>query len=632
MSKKALPWLAVLLLAAVLGFGWMQAHSSVRKSVDFSQQAFTGSDSCRECHEERHASWHDTYHRSMTQAANAQTVRGDFNGEAHTYWGYTIRPVQEEGRYYFDYYQPGSEALLQRLEITRTVGSRRYQQYLAQTNETDGNFYRLEMLWHIEDARWVHLNGAFLGSDAQSFDSHTAIWNQNCIFCHNTGITPGMNNYDEIVDKARRGEPYDLQKDSMFDSHVAELGIACESCHAAGEYHLQVSDQLFRKYYMHFTDSADNSIVNPSRLSQQRSLDVCGQCHGQRTPKTLALARTWMEDGPTYRPGDLLQMHVNPVLRESQLPTQKTDLFASRFWADGTPRLTAYEYQGILMSACRQDERLTCMSCHDMHGGDVNGMLEPTMRSNAGCVECHAALVADPTPHTGHAADSSGSLCYDCHMPKMTYGIMTFHRNHKIESPDPVLEFAIDKPNACVNCHVDRSAEWVVQASAELWPGSVEVTEGYSTAVQSLQSLHSGDPVERGIAAYHMGLDDAALPLGRRQFLIPHLLYAMSDDYPGIRRFAHRSLTAIVDHLATNDASLRGFQAALLPFDFIADAEAREQVLSVAQARLDALDVSNWPAPPTGALMGADYRLQRETLERLRAEAHASNKAIDIGE
>jgi hypothetical protein len=41
---------------------------------------FVGSDACRACHPGAHASWHDTYHRTMTQVTSPESVTGDFDG------------------------------------------------------------------------------------------------------------------------------------------------------------------------------------------------------------------------------------------------------------------------------------------------------------------------------------------------------------------------------------------------------------------------------------------------------------------------------------------------------------------------------------------------------------------------
>jgi len=630
MVKKIIFGSLFVVLALNLYWFWQAQVKAAEQPVNFSHENYVGSASCVDCHKDRHRSWEKTYHRTMTQEATADSVVGDFNGEPQTYWGYTVRPVQRNGRYYFAYYDGQTDAFLNEVEIVRTVGSRRYQQYLTQTDFTEGNYYRLELLWHIEDQRWVHLNGAFLDSDKQGFSQHNAIWNQNCIFCHNTGITPGMTNYDELAALSRAGQSIDVFNDSRFQSHVTELGISCESCHAPGQTHSEVSRNPLRKYALHFNDLSDPSIVHPAELEQQESLSVCGQCHGQRTPKDLQLARTWMESGPTYRPGDDLEDHVNPVYRSSQVHGQAADVFAARFWADGTPRLTAYEYQGIMQSACQQDTELTCMSCHNMHGGDPKGMIDPEMRTNQACADCHQDYVAQPAAHSGHADDSTGSLCYDCHMPKMTYGIMTFHRNHHIESPVSHAELAIEKPNACVACHLDKTDQWLYETSQQLW--QQPLPDHSHGQIQSLVELHSGDPVQRALAAYQMAHQFESLPAGQRLFLIPHLLLAMEDQYPAIRRFSHKALQLILEGNQAAYPELTALSEAVSGFDFIADQAARDQVISAVRQWQQHQDLSHWPEPPEGAMLLPGYQLNRQLIDPLLAEALRSDKVIHIGE
>ncbi|WP_179952211.1 ammonia-forming cytochrome c nitrite reductase subunit c552 [Marinicella rhabdoformis] len=619
------------MLATATFYAWHVTGKAVDQKVDFHQGDYTGSDTCQDCHQDRYDSWHRTYHRTMTQETSPETVLGDFNGKPQTYWGYTIKPIKRNNRYYFAYHDGTTGAFLSEVEIVRTVGSRRYQQYMAQTEATQGNYYRLELLWHIEDQRWIHLNGAFLGSDQQSFSAHTGIWNQNCIFCHNTGITPGMSNYNELANRSRSGEAVDVSIDALFQSEVTELGIGCESCHSPAATHSELSSQIMRKYYLGLTDARDPSVVNPNHVDQQASLSICGQCHGQRTPETLALAKVWMEEGPTFRPGDDLETHVNPVWQDSQVDTQQHDLFKSRFWADGTARLTAYEYQGIVQSACTQDPTFTCQSCHTMHGGDVKGMIEPENRTNQACASCHLDLVTDPSPHTGHKPDSPGSLCYDCHMPKMSYGIMTFHRNHRIESPQTENELSISKPNACVACHLNKTDDWLINETQAFWDQKSAPYQPHHM-IQSLVELHSGDPVQRAVAAYQMGHHFESLSAKNRLFLLPHLLLGLQDNYPAIRRFSYKSLNQILSATQNEHPELQVLSEHLVSFDFIGNTEQRAPFYKNTMNWLNHVDTKNWPTPPEGSMLKSNYQIDWEMITPLRNQALTTDKVIHIGE
>src|SRR6185295_12705340 len=118
-------------------------------------------------------------------------------------------------------------------------------------------------------------------------------------------------------------------------------------------------------------------------------------------------------------------------------------VFAARFWDDGTARLTAYEYQGLLQSPCTQRGSLTCISCHGMHDGDPRGQLRPSAAREAGdgaCTACHDQLasVEAKARHSHHDAAGAGARCADCHMPRIVYGVLDIHRSHRIEIPDPV--------------------------------------------------------------------------------------------------------------------------------------------------------------------------------------------------
>jgi predicted CXXCH cytochrome family protein len=633
MNRKNMPIIILLLTLIITLILFFYAKKSTDITVDFHKGNYIGSKECKDCHEERYDSWAKTFHKTMTQEATSSSVAGRFDGSKQTYWGITIRPIKINNLYYFEYLNPETEEILYTLQIKRTVGSRRYQQYLAQTDNTQGNYYRLELLWHIEDNRWVHLNGAFLGGDHQSFDNHTAIWNQNCIFCHSTGIQPNMTNYDKIIQSTKQGKPLNLRIDSRFESHVTDLGIACEACHANGDKHSKLNQNPIIKYYLHLTDKDDKSIVNPSKLSAKRSMDICGQCHGQRTPKTYELAKIWMDIGPTYRPGDDLQEHVNPVWKKSLINSESSDIFKQRFWNDGTPRLTAYEYQGVLQSQCHIAGNLTCNDCHSMHEGNPKGMIKEDKLTNKACYKCHEDYAKNLTQHTAHSENSEGSLCYNCHMPKITYGIMTVHRSHKIESPNPIEEFSHDKPNACVSCHIDKSSDWVKKKSSSIWP---QITDKKpiktKETLQSLLSLHSGDPVERAIAAVNISYKGDLYKAQDKAIFIPHLLYSMSENYPAIRRFSYKTLMSIINQLTKESTSFIPIQQSLQYFDFITDLNSRTIQLDKVWAIYNNMDKSNWEAPPTGSLLNQSYQLDLKALKLLRNISLQENKVINIGE
>lgn len=635
------------LLIALLAFGllapsgWFlwQAWTAIAQPVDSSALAYVGSSVCAQCHDDRHSSWHVTYHRTMTQLATADSVQGKFDGRALDYAGIRVRPVRDNGRFYFDYYDVASGNKLNRISIDKTVGSHRYQQYLTRLPE-DGTHVRLHYLWHNRDQRWVHMNGAFLGPDGRDFDEHVAIWNQNCIFCHNTGPQPRMTNYEDLQARARLGEAVDVSRDSRFESEVAELGISCETCHGPGERHAALADSFHVRMAMRLAPGRDASIVNPVRLDARLGSHVCAQCHAQRMIPDSDTLRRMMDSGPEYRPGMDLHDHVTPVSRDTVVPVLgHEDLFKLRFWADGTPRLTAYEYQGMTQSACYQQAELSCMDCHSMHAGDPAGQITDRNRGNAPCLRCHqdfrreSQLVA----HSKHSADSPGSLCYNCHMPHLNYGVMAIHRSHRIEVPDAQRDAATGRPNACLNCHVEKTPLWAANQLGQ-WTaphhddmGAFERLDGGPVTLSDLATVLVGDPAQKAVMAWRAGQPDLAQRGLERAWMVAYLLAAMDDVYPSTRRFSAQSLDAILsDWPDANAVAL--MQEALADFDFMGSAGERSEQLQRLLAVWSELDKSSWPTPPPQSGVNEGFRLPAALSEELIELGRRQDKQISIGE
>lgn len=615
--SAALLGLAVIALVAVgLASRWALAltRATLEGPIEKRPDGYVGSATCRSCHQDHHRSWHVTFHRTMTQEATARSVQGAFDGRIVEAWGGRVRPVTENGRYFFEYLRPDG-SVNHRYEVKRTVGSHRYQQYLTQLPETGGNYHRLHLLWHNGDRRWVHMNAAFLYSDDQHFGEQVTTWNPNCIFCHNTGPKPGMTNFAAVTAAMARGEGVSLLTHGRFESEVAELGIACEACHGPGEAHARLNRNPLRRYWLAHGDRPDPSIVNPARLDALASAQVCGQCHGQRLPPSAQAAEIWLTQGPTYRPGDDLFRHVRLVWPEEPGTPAKPDLYRARFWADRSPRLSAYELQGLLLSPCHQKAGLTCRDCHTAHGGDPKGMMRPEARTNAVCASCHQSIAEGLEAHTRHRADGPGSLCINCHMPEMVYGVMEIHRSHRIEIPDVAAARAASRPDPCTQCHLGATSAWA-EAALSGWrdtplPSALQDLDGEVPAFWL--ELFAGDPVQRAVAARTAGRPGRALDRQGARSVVGALLLAMDDDYPAVRRFAWHSARALAAGTAQLDLG-----EAFDRYDFTGPVSERESIRRAALETLRRAGVSGLP--------------DAQQVTQWRAQAAARGVQINIGE
>ncbi len=620
-------------MLVVVVAAWQMSSGLARLGVapDWIATDYVGSTVCADCHHDRHASWQRTFHRTMTQSASADSVRGLFDGRQLDAFGGRMRPVQRDGAYAFEYLDPQSGMPIATLPIARTVGSHRYQQYLTRDPDSE-TYYRLHYLWHIQDQRWVHMNAAFLGDDAQHFDAQWTTWNGNCVFCHNTGPEPRVSNVEQIRERAQRGEPVDVRSELRYETKVAELGIGCEACHGPGGEHLARMQRFDQRWLATIVSGSDRSMVNPARLSGARANDVCGACHAGRTLHDIAALDRWMSDGPSFRPGDDLSQHVVALGANTPSPAAHLpDLYRNRFWHDGSIRLSAYEYQGLQASACAVDEDLTCIRCHSMHGGDPAGMLPLANRGDAPCLRCHQGYRDRVAEHSGHAVESPGSRCMNCHMPRAVYGVMTIHRTHEISIPDVAASLAAGKPDACLNCHASEAPDFALRKDGAAHRGIVRQDGADPSLADGLVALLAGDPVRKAVAAFELGRVDQAPGQGELLIRVPWLIAALDDDRPAVRRFAWKSLNAIDAALARTARELR-MADVLAGFDFTAAADARAGSAQSIAASFAALDKRDWPQPAPATALDNQYRLDGAVLGRLRELGARSDKQIDIGE
>jgi len=144
--------------------------------------------------------------------------------------------------------------------------------------------------------------------------------------------------------------------------------------------------------------------------------------------------------------------------------------------------------------------------------------------------------------HTHHLANSSGSLCYNCHMPHTTYGLLKSIRSHTISSPNVQVTLNTGRPNACNLCHLDKSLGWTATKLTEWYriPTPNLSPEEQNTAASVLWALR-GDAGQRALLAWHMGWGPALKASGA-DWIPLYLSQLLTDPYSAVRYLAKRSL------------------------------------------------------------------------------------------
>lgn len=523
-------------------------------------EEFAGSETCRACHPDQYASWHRSFHRTMTQIASPQTVRGSFDNVALELDGETYRLERRGDEFWADMVDPDwtiqqalkgptnrftageSEPPRAQCRITLLTGSHHMQAYWVD-NQHGNRQYNFPFIYLFEEERWVPRRSVFLRDpDVKRW---IQVWNVGCINCHSTAGQP------------RQG------KDGMsFDTRVAELGIACESCHGPAVDHVRLNSDPLRRYDLHFAGRGDQSIVNPARLSSKRSADVCGRCHSIHGPR---YEKDWEENGESFRPGENLEEKMR-IYRTFTSPEARR----GSFWSDGMVRVSGREYNGLIRTPCFQRGEMSCLSCHSMHQSDPDDQLAKGMESNTACFQCHDSFKQNLTQHTRHQAESAGSLCYNCHMPHTTYGLLKALRSHEISNPSVTETLQTGRPNACNLCHLDKTLEWTALTLTRWYQTPpVELSTEEKTVAASVLWTLKGDAGQRALTAWHLGWKPAR-EISKDAWMPPYLAMLLDDPYPAVRYIAARSLKRLAgyedfpyDYVAAPDGLQRSREQAM---------------------------------------------------------------------
>ena len=614
-------------IGTAIGFGlaaaWLPQGQPATQStgsqgpIEVLGEGYVSSRSCQSCHPRNHASWYGSYHRTMTQIPTPENVLGPFQDTQLQLHGSTYR-LERQGREFW-VTLPASRAAGKNIESRRKIvlmtGSHHAQVYWL----ASGNRRKVEILpfiYHLGQKRWIPEKSSFLAPPTESVSTRSGEWNVVCVKCHVT-----------------RGRPRVASANDM-DSQAAEFGIACEACHGPGESHIRFHG-LFRSSSDPQKPGQDPAtLVHPGRLDHRRASQVCGQCHSSFTLLSHDLLLDWLDRGFRFRPGQDLEetrIIVNRRVDRSN-PTVQRYLASnpraldSMFWSDGMVRVAGREYNGLIDSPCFQRGTMSCLSCHQLHQQEndprpreewANDQLRTTALGNGACLQCHPSFAHRIQQHTRHRRNSSGSQCYNCHMPYTTYGLLKAIRSHQIDSPTVDASLATGRPNACNQCHLDRTLAWTADHLQD-WFGTPKPKldpEEQSIAAAVLWTLR-GDAGQRALMAWSMGWGPARQAAGQ-DWLAPYLAQLLEDPYDAVRFISHQSLRR-----------LSGFGD--FDYDFVGPekerAAAAKRALALWQENRDRQQRSSDGA----LLMDSSGRLDRSSFRRLLKQRN--EQAVTLAE
>ena len=524
----------VILLAiplAAVKFG-LRLSEAEKEAADVRAE-FVGSENCKACHQPEYSLWKGSHHDHAMEEASEKSVLGDFNDAVFEHHGIASKFYRKDGKFFVR--TQGPEGRMGEFEITHTFGWFPLQQYLVPF--PGGRLQCLPIAWDSRDRRWYHLypDEPPDPADWLYWTNAAQNWNGMCAECHSTNLKKN----------------YDLKTDS-YRTTWTDIDVGCEACHGPGSRHVKWAElpDMARPAVKNY-----DLVVKTSGLGSRALVELCAPCHSRRAIL-----------------GDYT--HAEPDLLDSMLPSL---LVEGLYFPDGQILEEVYVYGSFTQSRMYHRD-VRCSDCHNVHSIKVH------KEGNALCLQCHRAAEYDTKAHhfhkkrgeTGDPIKSpdgkalfevgTGAECVQCHMPGRYYMGVDYRPDHSFRVPRPDLSAALDSPNACNRCHVDKSARWSDEAVTK-WYGPGRRAH-YGTVLAAGRRLEPGaradlvrlaeDPlypvIVRSTALAQLGAYPPGADLDRL------LAQLVSDPEALIRRTA-------LDHLNLTDPQRRAELAAPLLYD-----------------------------------------------------------------
>jgi tetratricopeptide (TPR) repeat protein len=473
-SWMSMPRITVLAAVAVVAIGGLALllvaegesalPGALRTSSAAPAPAFVGSEACAGCHQTETALWKDSQHKHAMQHASAATILGNFDDAGFDHFGVHTRFFKKDNKCFVE--TDGPDGKLATFEVKYTFGVEPLQQYLIEF--PDGRIQALSIAWDSRPRdqggqRWFHLypNEKIKHDDILHWTKLNQNWNFMCAECHSTGV---QKNYDAANDR--------------FHTTWTEISIGCEACHGKGSRHVdwahgQHSWWPFRRnedplkglaVFLNERDGVtwqhDPKTGNPQRsvapAVTRKEVETCGLCHARRGE----FSEDWVPGQP------LSDTHTVSTLARGL------------YHADGQMLDEVYNY-GSFKQSKMFAAGVTCSDCHAPHSAKLHAS------GDGVCLQCHAADKYQVTSHSRHEGVTPAVTCASCHMPVSTYMVIDQRHDHSLRIPRPDLSVKLGTPNACNNCHADKSAQWAADA-IEQWHGPTRRGfQNYSDAFQA---------------------------------------------------------------------------------------------------------------------------------------------------
>ncbi len=397
-----------------------------------------GAKKCASCHTGQLKAWQGSHHDLAMQHADEKTVLGDFNNTSFEYFGTVSKFYKKDNKFFVQ--TDGPDGKLTEYPIAYTFGVSPLQQYLIAF--PGGRYQALNVVWDTRSKQqggqhWYHLypDEHIKHDDELHWTGINQNWNYMCADCHSTNLQKNYNNTEK-----------------QYKTTWSEIDVGCEACHGPASKHISWTDEKSNSiknkgFSVAFNErknmswEIDAETGNAKREPVKKSdteIKVCAQCHARRST-----IKPGSKPGHTFLDNFKLSLLTDPL-----------------YHADGQINGEVYVYGSFIQSKMHH-AGVTCSDCHEPHS------IKLRAEGNALCAQCHLSDKYNSTDHHMHKTNTEASQCVNCHMPSKNYMVIDGRRDHSLRIPRPDLSVKLGVPNACSQCHEDKSVNWLAKKLEE---------------------------------------------------------------------------------------------------------------------------------------------------------------------
>ena len=383
----------------------------------------------------------------------------------HPASGTYFNVFERGGRYFERRWQigfDGGETNVEEKQIDYVLGSGNHARTYLHLTER-GALQQLPLGWYAEKGGYWAMNP---GYDKADYGGSSRVIHYECMFCHNAypSVPAG---HEEAGAEAQYRAPL-------------PEGIDCQRCHGPGQRHVEAARTKGST-----PEQVRATIVNPARLTPDREMEVCLQCHLETTSRLLPHSLQRFNRGPfSYVPGQ---------------PLADFRLAFDRAGGNGDFEVNHEGYR-LRQSLCflRSAGKLRCTTCHDPH--DVPRGETAAAHYNGVCQSCHKTFAEARAEH------AAGANCVACHMSKRrtddaVHVVMT---DHKIVRTMPAGDLLAEKSEVHESPGTSYRGEVVPYYPPKLGSTSSEMLYGALAQITDRSNLTAGlNRIAALIERYH---------------------------------------------------------------------------------------------------------------------------------